>query len=88
MRNSILKPILAGIFFGALAFFAPMFILMFFIIGGLFRLFAFRRMHYFMAHRMMFAQAMQNMNPEGYVTLSSKFNKGGQSTVKREIEVL
>jgi hypothetical protein len=41
-----------------------------------------------MAHRMAFVDSIRNMSEQDYETLKTKFNKGGQTFVKREIEVL
>jgi hypothetical protein len=72
MTRSILKPILAGILIGAALFFMPFFLLrvliVFLIIGGLFRLFGGRgfRGRYGRGFHPAFADKIRNMSDEEY----------------------
>ncbi len=72
MKRSIFKPILAGILIGAALFFIPFFLLrvliVFLIIGGLFRLFGGRgfRGRYNRGFHPAFADKIRNMSDEEY----------------------
>ncbi len=72
MKRSIFKPIVAGILIGAALFFIPFFLLrvliVFLIIGGLFRLFGGRgfRGRYNRGFHPAFADKIRNMSDEEY----------------------
>lgn len=79
MSQSILKPILFGVLFGALAFMMPFFLLkvvfFFLIAGALFRLFAWRRFGPYRqgGYRLAFADRIRNMSEEEYTVFKNRY---------------
>ncbi len=89
MTRSILKPILAGILIGAALFFMPFFLLrvliVFLIIGGLFRLFGGRgfRGRYGRGFHPAFADKIRNMSDEEYNEYKQNFERWGNNNSKQ-----
>ena len=77
MTKSIFKLILAGMLFGAVVFFMPMFILGIFIFFAIFRLFMRMTMGRgrFMEHRLAFANKIRSMSEEEYAGFKQKMDK-------------
>ena len=74
MKKSIVKPIVVGILIGALAFFAPLFILFFLIIAVIMKLFFWRRhgKGYYKERRIAFTDKIRNMSEEEYSDFKTK----------------
>jgi hypothetical protein len=85
MTRSIFKPIVAGIFIGAALFFIPFFLLrvlvVFLIIGGLFRLFGGRgfRGRYGRGFHPAFADKIRNMNDQEYNEYKQSYGSWGSN---------
>ena len=80
MFQSVLKPILFGVLFGALAFLMPFFLLkvifFFLIVGALFRFWGRRRFGpRAMMHRFAFADKIRAMNEEEYEAFKKRFQE-------------
>ncbi len=90
MTRSILKPILAGILIGAALFFLPFFLLrvliVFLIIGGLFRLFGGRgfRGRYGRGFHPAFADRIRSMSDEEYNQYKQRIGSCGSNNNSKQ----
>ncbi len=89
MRRSIVKPILAGIFIGAALFFMPFFLLrvliVFLIVGALFRLFGGRRFRGRYSHvNPAFADKIRGMSEEEYNLYKQTFESYGSKNTDQQ----
>ena len=90
MTTSFFKPILAGILIGAALFFMPFFLLrvliVFLIIGGLFRLFGGRgfRSRYGRGFHPAFADKIRNMSDEEYNEYKQSFETWGSNNDRKQ----
>ncbi len=66
MVKAILKSVLIGALFGAMAFFAPVFLVSMFVLFGLARLFGGKRREKWMYYQLRFAEKIRNMSEEEY----------------------